>query len=264
MTSVEQADNLLFLLNRANAGSSFSYNDEKLSRVLTIAQWHYVYSFVNKQSNQGGIGFEATEIRGQGLSNLMREELDIPPKTLASMYPNSKVFDLPEDFMWTIDETVEISTDKCEGIRATVRVVTHDEVSRLSKNIYKRPTVSGVDARVWRLYHNYSENVSVIPVTATSLGSDKSVAPTTEFTKTIKKNRHELILPPNTTSVKYSLRYLKLPRNIIVDKKVGANNVDCELDPQVHQTIVEIARDIMLDTVKEQKMQSTLDLENLE
>lgn len=264
MTSIEQADNLLFLLNRANAGSSFSYNDEKLSRVLTIAQWHYIYSFVNKRSNQGMAGLEATEIRGQGLSNLISQEIDIPNSNVESMYPNSRIYELPEDFMWTIDETVLVSTDKCTDVRASVKVITHDEISRLSTNIYKKPTINSVTARVWRLYFNYKERQDVAVVTGQTGTKDVGATTATPAKTYISNSRHELIFPEGWTDAKYSIRYLKLPRNIIVDKKVGTNNVDCELDPQVHQTIVEIARDIMLDTVKEQKLQSTLDLENLE
>jgi len=255
MTSIEQADNLLFLLNRANAGASFSYSDKKLSQVLTMAQWHYIYSFVNKKSNAGMSGLEETEIRGQGLSNLMRQALDLPSYTPQSMYENSRVFDLPEDFMWAIDETVLLSNKDCEDVRALVIPVRHDEVARNIRNIYKKPVINAVDARVWRIYHNYKE---YIPVIYHPLDDVENTS------KTTKINRHELILPVETTNTKYSLRYLKLPESIIVDKNVGSNNVDCELDPQVHQTIVEIARDIMLDTVKEQKSQSTVDLENLE
>jgi hypothetical protein len=262
MTSIEQADNLLFLLNRANAGSSFAYNDAKLSRVLTIAQWHYIYSFVNKRSNQGLAGLEATEIRGQGLSNLISQEIDIPNSNVESMYPNSRIYELPEDFMWCIDETVLVSTDKCTDVRASVRVVTHDEVSRQISNIYKKPTINSVTARVWRLYFNYKEGSTIAVATGQTATKDENLTITS--TTFISNSRHELIFPENWTDAKYSIRYLKLPRDIVVDKKVGTNNVDCELDPQVHQTIVEIARDIMLDTVKEQKLQSTLDLENLE
>jgi hypothetical protein len=243
MTANEQGDLLLFLLNRANAGASFSYSDEKLSQALTQAQWHYVKSFIIGDRNRVGTSFEETEIRGQGLAPLIRQEKDVSEVDNDSMYPDSKRYQLPKDFMWTLDEYLLLTTKDCEEeISAEVRVVRHDEYSRYINNIYKKPRVNGVTARVWRMFYNSEE----------LLEDEESL------------RIHELVLPKDTTSAKYSLRYLKLPTDISVNKTTPAAQVDCELADQTHVTITEIARDIMLDTVKEKKIQSLPGVEAVE
>jgi hypothetical protein len=51
------------------------------------------------------------------------------------------------------------------------------------------------------------------------------------------------------------MRYLKNPLDITVDRDTPANQRNCELDTSTHVVIVDIATDLMMQRVKEQKMQ---------
>ena len=51
------------------------------------------------------------------------------------------------------------------------------------------------------------------------------------------------------------MRYLKNPENIVVDRDTPTNQRNCELDISTHVTIIDIAVDLTLQRVKEQKMQ---------
>lgn len=258
MTANEQADNLLFLLNRVNAGASFSYKDIQLSQALNTAQWHYIKMFVESANNMHQTSFEETEARGQGLSNLIKEARELLEVDLSSMYPDSRQYQLPGDFMLTLDEYITITTDKCEDVSCFISTVTHDEYARGIKNTYRKPKISGIDGRVWRMYRETSIAQDITALPDGSRPAEASVNNTGIY------GTHELILPEGTTGVKYSIRYLKLPATIVVDKVNSDNQVSCELDEQVHQTITEIARDILLDTVKEQKIMSLPDIETYE
>ena len=60
------------------------------------------------------------------------------------------------------------------------------------------------------------------------------------------------------------MRYLKNPSDIVVDRDTPANQRNCELDISTHRVIVGIAADIMMERVKEQKMQIVESLKDLE
>ena len=60
------------------------------------------------------------------------------------------------------------------------------------------------------------------------------------------------------------MRYLKNPTNIVVDRTTLANQRNCELDTSTHVVIVDIAMDLMLDRIKEQRMQNIEQFKELE
>ena len=53
----------------------------------------------------------------------------------------------------------------------------------------------------------------------------------------------------------YHIRYVKNPLLITVNRTTVANQRNCELDDSTHRVIVDIATDLMMNRVKEQKMQ---------
>jgi hypothetical protein len=60
------------------------------------------------------------------------------------------------------------------------------------------------------------------------------------------------------------MRYLKNPLDITVDRTTPANQRNSELDYSTHVVIVDIASDLMLQRVKEQKMQIVEPFKELE
>jgi hypothetical protein len=60
------------------------------------------------------------------------------------------------------------------------------------------------------------------------------------------------------------MRYLKNPENIVVDRDTANNQRNCELDDSTHVVIVDISTDLMLQRVKEQKLQIVEPFKELE
>ena len=52
------------------------------------------------------------------------------------------------------------------------------------------------------------------------------------------KKRHELINPTSMTILRYRIRYIKLPIDIVVDNITPTNQINCELIETLHDEIV--------------------------
>lgn len=241
MTANEMADKLEFLLDRANSFGSPGYTDGELSSVLSSAQIQYTKRFYNYKNNTHQTGFEETEARGQGLSALIQDSGPLAASAdQTGVLPNGTFFDLPEDFMFSIYERTTINKTNCddgEPTEAGVRVVSHDEYSLFKGNYYKRPFANNLHASVFRMY--FSANPGGV-------------------------KRHEIITGDDFIVTSYRMRYLKNPEDITVDRQDPANQISSELDEFTHEVIVDIARDLMLETVKEQKLDNEIDIENFE
>ncbi len=239
MTANEMADKLEFLLDRANAFGSPGYTDVELSSTLSSAQIQYTKRFYSYKNNRQQTGFEETEARGQGLSALIQDSGALTTSAdQVGVLPNGTFFDLPEDFMFTIYELAEIDKPNCaENSEAGVRVVSHDEYSKFKSNPYKRPTADNLGASVFRMYFN---------------------------TGTEGLKRHEVLTDGTFNITSYRMRYLKNPVDITVNRTTPDDQINCELDDFTHEVIVNLARDLMLETVKEQKINNEIDIETFE
>jgi hypothetical protein len=60
------------------------------------------------------------------------------------------------------------------------------------------------------------------------------------------------------------MRYLKNPEAIVVDRDVPGNQKNCEFDESTHRVIIDMATDLMMQRVKEQKVQIIEPLKDLE
>jgi len=239
VTANEMADKLEFLLDRANSFGSPGYTDGELSSALSSAQIQYVKRFFNYKNNTHQTGFEETEARGQGLSALIQDSGPLAPSAnQAGILPNGTFYDLPEDFMFTIYELVFIDRPDCDGnlTEAGVKVVSHDEYSLFKGNYYKRPFANNIHAGVFRMYFSPDNGIK----------------------------RHEILTDGTFSVDSYRMRYLKNPVDISVNRADPASQISCELDDFTHEVIVDLARDLMLETVKEQKLDNEIDIENFE
>lgn len=250
MTANEMADELELRLDRADSFGSPGYEDFDLSSVLTEAQLLYIKQFVSELNNRKGQGFEETEVRNQGLSALIKQGANLVVSAdQTGVLANGKFFDLPTDFMYTIYEECMIDKQQCgteDFIKAWINVIAHDEIWQYLYNKYKKPYYKDYGwARVWRL--GYQRQTS---------GSDPASPATPK--------RHQLITDGTFNVTSYTMNYLIFPSDITVDRTAPANSRNCILDESTHTVIIDMAKDLMLDRVKEQKVQNIVPVKDLE
>jgi hypothetical protein len=152
------------------------------------------------------------------------------------------------DYMQPIEERIITDKNLCntveDKVEASIKVVPHDKVSRWKDNKYKKPYCFDYgDALVWRLY--YSREI------------DGSVSPASN-------KRHQLITDGTFNVSDYTITYLRKPGGIVVDNTTPANQINSILDESTHLTIISIATDLMMDRVKEQKIQNIEGIKDLE
>lgn len=131
---------------------------------------------------------------------------------LFDMRDNSKSITLPSKMMIPINEMVEVVR---EGKTVTLQVIPmrFDTYSRLMSKPFKRP----LKYQAWRLINNSTVN------------------------------KADIIVGPSDTLSKYIIRYIRRPNPIIVSDLDGLtiegkeNRTECELDPILHEEIVQRA-----------------------
>jgi hypothetical protein len=244
MTANEMANLLDDKVDRVSSFGSPGYEDFDYTSVLSEAQELYVKKFFDEVNNRKGKGFQETEIRNQGLAALIKDANNLIPSTsqVGTITNNNvigKFFDLPLDHMYTIYEECTIDKKICgkdEFIVGYVSIIAHNEMQRQNWNKYKKPyyNTSG-DCRVWR--SEFSRTTT-------------GILPSTPATA----KRHELFTDKTFNITNYHIRYVKNPLGIVVDRTTPTNQRNCELDISTHVVIVDIAADLLLQRVKEQKV----------
>lgn len=250
MTANEMADSLDEKLDRVSSFGSPGYEDFDMSSVLTEAYHAFVKTFIDELNNRKGKGFQETEIRNQGLGGLIKTAPNLPLSTSqVGVLLNGKFYDLPMDHMYTVFEECIIDKTDCVNqlpIRAYIRDTAYNEVQIIKGSKYKKPFYKNWgDARVWRLAYSRENSGYSNIATQTS-------------------KRHEIVTDGTFNVTTYFMRYLKNPLPIVVDRDTPTNQRHCELDFSTHPTIVDMAKDLMLERVKEQKMQIRKSFEDLE
>lgn len=196
---------------------SIDFDEYEKSLFLTEAQEQIVIELYSGRNDKEGSSFEQTEELRTYLRNLIRTEELTPGKGSLGVSPKSKFFNLPEDLLFIIYETVALS-DKEAGCKDgwTIQVipVTHDEYNRLKENPFRRANIR----RALRLDNG--------PL------------------------KVEIVSEYNISA--YILRYLSRPRPIVLRdfSEVSINGVntfsECELDPAIHRDILERAVSLAL------------------
>jgi hypothetical protein len=253
MDANTMADKLEEKLDRVTSFGSPGYEDFELGSVLTEAMHLYIKKFFDRKNNRKSESFEETEVRNQGLSALIKRGAGLPASTSqVGRLENGTFYDLPEDFMYTIYERVETNVIQCgtpgktEYVMADVRNVSHGEIERYRNNKYKKPYAKEYgDGLVWRLGFE-RENDGYSDLSA----------------QTAK--RHQLLTDGSFQITDYSINYVRYPEEIIVDRDTPANQRNCILDESTHNVIIDMATDLMMNRVKEQKVPNIEGFEDLE
>lgn len=215
MTNSEFSNEFDVLYNNITSNQAPGLDEYEKSVFLTKAQDEVVKSYFNPRLNKSQEGFDGNEKRQIDFSMIMRVKNynDFQDATFDNK-PNSKKVLLDNDIMMFINEFADVKRGT-EDVRLTVIPLDYREYARLMSKPYKRP----LNYQAWRLIDNNGGN-----------------------------NYAELILSNVRDSlVKYSIRYIKRPRAIILDKLDGVtldgtyNKQDCELDPILHPEILQRA-----------------------
>ena len=161
--------------------------------------------------------FEKTEQLRTEISPLIRNEVFSSFVTGSAVYhTNAHVVDIPVGVLFPIEERCNVSYTDCNDASQSKQVkvlpITHDEYSMNVSNPYLKPSVD----LIWRMDHG-------------DAGSGYK--------------QHELITDGVVTLNTYNLRYIKRPLEINL---ITVNT--CELDPSVHEHIVDLAIEIALRT----------------
>ena len=248
MTANQMGDELENQLDRSDSFGSPGYEDFDLSSVLTLAQQMYIKTFLDDDDKI----FDETEIRRQGFSALLQKSpspsLQISSDQTGAL-KNGKLFDLPADFMYSVYEEAEIDKNVCNTttpIIATVIPRSYNMIQRLLGNKYKKPYYESYgESEVWRI--TYSRKTS-------------QLLPSNQQTP----KRHMLMTDGSFNVTKYNIVYLINPPSIVVDRSNINNQRNCILDESTHLTIIGLAKDLMMERVKEQSISNTQNITNIE
>lgn len=233
MTNQEFSDQFDVLYNNITSNQAPGLDSYEKSVFLTKAQDDIVKSYFSPRLNKSVEGYDDNEKRQIDFSMIMRTKVYSQfEDTILDNKSNSKRVSIDDDIMIFINEFVDVSRAsyvKSPLLRLSVVPIGYMEYSRLQSKPFKRP----YQYQAWRILDS----------------SDGS-------------NKVELIVGPEDTIQKYSVRYIKKPRAIILSDLDGvtldgvSSMQTCELDTILHvdilQRAVELAKAAYNGSLQEQ------------
>lgn len=216
MTNLEFSNEFDVLYNSITSNQAPGLDEYEKSVFLTKAQDEIVKNYFNSKGNKYQEGFDGNEKRQIDFSMIMRTKSYSSESFSDATFDNksnTKKVVLDDNIMMFINEFADVTRGE-STVRLTVIPLDYREYSRLMSKPYKRP----LHYQAWRLLDNSDSN-----------------------------NNVELIIGPNDTLTKYSIRYIKRPRAIILSTLDGVtlDNISteqtCELDPILHPEILQRA-----------------------
>lgn len=223
MTNQEFSDKFDVLFNNIASNQAPGLDNYEKSVILTLAQDDVVKSYFNPVYNKAQQGFDGNQKRQIDFSMITKTvTVTSFESALFDYRANSKSVQIPNDILIILNEQCLVSrhqeTTKSQILQ--VIPINYSEYTRLMQKPFKRP----VQFQAWRLLN----------------------------TETPIKN--DLIVGPSDTVTKYTIRYVKKPRAIILydleDTTIdGMSHAQtCELDKELHQEIlmraVELAKSL--------------------
>lgn len=217
MNNLELSNEFDVMYNNIMGGENVApgLDEYEKSVFLTKAQNQIVKDYFNPRLNKPMQGFDGSEVRQIDFSMIMRVA-PITSFTNAQLdnRNNSKRAEMPEGILAVVNEFVDVQRDG-KAVRLSVYPIEYTEYARLMSKPYKRP----VHYQAWRIVDS-----------------------------TNNKKEAEFIVGTNDTIQKYTIRYVKTPRAIILQDLDGDVSLDgvqtaqeCELDPMIHHEILQRA-----------------------
>jgi len=244
-----------FLLNFDKVASSGApgYTEAERSSFLSIAQERYIKTHYHSLGNKYKKGFEHTEKRRTDLKELIRDyQVLTPSSDQDGINKNGTFYDLPEDYMWAIEEDIVTDVVECGesgisrpltgfdlndylyAVRIPVKPISHDEFIANKHNPFKKPYCDNLQGEglCWRLDFS-REDLFTNP------------------------QRHELITNGVFGITGYHMRYIRKPNDIVIDNTSPYTNmVNCELSDSTHREIIDIAVGIALENIQDPRFQT--------
>lgn len=232
MTNPELSNEFDVYYNNITSNQAPGLDEYEKSVFLTRGQDDVLKAYFDPRTNKSHQGYDGSEIRQIDFSMVtVVKDYAGEAFTPALFDPraNNKSVTMATDILMLINEILTVTRDgKTEYLQ--IVPVMYNEYRRLMSKPYKRP----LKPQAWRLLNTSSES-----------------------------NKADLIVGPNDTILKYSIRYVKRPRPIIlsplgeltIDGYVGAKadgtptknaseavkGIGCELDPILHREILQRA-----------------------
>lgn len=212
----EMSDQFDVLYNNIMSNAVPGLNEYEKSVFLTKAEYELVKNYFNPQGNKYREGFDDSAKRRIDFSMLM-QTATLTRSSQQGFNPNSVLYSLPLDILVIVNEQVVLkSGSTVKGIRQAIPI-SYDEYTRLMSRPYKQPLKS----QAWELM--------------TGQNSSKVIS--------------ELILNNNDKSFtpEFRIRYVRKPKPIIIEDldvvsiEGVSEKTECELDPAIHQEIVQRA-----------------------
>lgn len=215
--STEEMNNIFDVLyNNITSNQAPGLNAYEKSVFLTKAQDEIWKNYFNPKSKGNNLqeGFDGNAKRQVDFSMLttVYKKSSGWGAPLFDARSNTKSISLPTDMAMAINETVNVLR-KDKDVLLQVVPIKFDEYSRLMSKPYKRP----LQYQAWRL-----------------INSDSA-------------NKADIVIGPSDAISKYTLRYVRRPKPIIVSYLDGLTIEDegdiceCELDPILHEEIIQRA-----------------------
>jgi hypothetical protein len=230
MTANEMKYHFQLMRDRLANFDAPDINDNEISLLLSKAEERFLlqnYSGTNRVRES----FEETEKRRKDLSNLVTTaQITTPSSNQTNTLPNGLFFDLPDNVLFVISEhIVATSENPCVNNKhITVVPITHDQYESNKHNPFKKPN----EEKCWRL--------------------DYKINPTSN------QRRHEIITGNSYTIATYFFRYISKLPGIVVDTITPGNQVNSVLDDSTHMRIVDIAVELSLESLKDERLQTNL------
>lgn len=205
------------LYNNITSNQAPGLNAYEKSIFLTKAQDEILKNYFNPKSkgNNTQEGFDGNAKRQIDFSMLTTVANTRSSRFSAPLFDtrsNTKSVFLPSDMMMVINEVAEVDRND-ERVLLQVVPVKFDEYSRLMSKPYKRP----LKYQAWRLINSNTAN------------------------------RADIVIGPSDSMAKYTIRYIRRPKPIIVSDLDGltiegdGSQSGCELDPILHEEILQRA-----------------------
>lgn len=205
------------LYNNITSNQAPGLNAYEKSIFLTKAQDEILKNYFNPKSkgNNTQEGFDGNAKRQIDFSMLTTVANTRSSRFSAPLFDtrsNTKSVLLPSDMMMVINEVAEVDRND-ERVLLQVVPVKFDEYSRLMSKPYKRP----LKYQAWRLINSNTAN------------------------------RADIVIGPSDSMAKYTIRYIRRPKPIIVSDLDGltiegdGSQSGCELDPILHEEILQRA-----------------------
>lgn len=199
---------------------SIQLDEYEKSVLLTQAQDSIIKEYFNANTNQTGEGFDDSPRKQMDFSSLITVKLAekfVPAEgeEYLTYDDRSEVYKLPNNVLMVLQEKAKVLEREIDTTHVVIPIK-YDEYDRLMAKPYAQP----LKKQIWRLLQNNS----------------------TELVELIPRN--------NVTIQEYKIRYLRIPKPIVLvnlsageySEELNINGVstitECELNPIIHMDIL--------------------------